>query len=147
MKVVDWLKINKLFLNLKKPHFIILRKSRQKLNLENVLFIDNIKIAMKPHTQLFGVLVDQPLTFEEHCEFIKEKLHEALGYCIKAKNILIKNRYWLLCTMHSYTHILRFALLCGVILFRIFLTRLWNYRKGLYALLMGREKLSYRANL
>ena len=50
VKVVDWLKINKLALNLKKTHFIIFRKSRQKLNLENELFIDDIKIEMKTHT-------------------------------------------------------------------------------------------------
>ena len=76
----------------------------------------------------------------------KEKLHEALVYCIKVKNNLIRNLYWI-CIMHSFTPILRIALLYGVILFRIFLTRWWNYRNGLYAFLMGGQIWSYHANL
>ena len=74
VKVMDWLKINKLSLNLKKTHFIIFRKSRQRLSLEHKLFIDDIKIEMKTHTKILGVLVNQHLTFEEHCKFIKGKI-------------------------------------------------------------------------
>ena len=81
VKVVDWLKINKLSLNLKKTHFIIFRKSRQKLNLENELFIGGIKIEMKTHTKFLGVLVDQHLTFEEHCKFI----YQYFTYCITVR--------------------------------------------------------------
>ena len=43
VKVVDWLKINRLSPNLKKTHFIVFRKLRQKLNLDHELFIDKIK--------------------------------------------------------------------------------------------------------
>ena len=93
VKVVDWLKINKLSLNLKKTHFIIFRKPRQR-----------------------------NLRFEEYCKFIKGKLQEVLAYCIKVKNILIRNHYWIY-IMHSYTPILRIALLYGVLRFRIFPTR------------------------
>ena len=87
VKVVDWLKINKLSLNLKKTHFIIFRKSRQKLNLENELFIDGIKIEMKTHTKFLGVLIDQHLTFEEHCKFIKGKIARGIGILYKGKKI------------------------------------------------------------
>ena len=88
VKVVDWLKINKLSLNLKKTHFIIFRKSRQKLNLENELFIDGIKIEMKTHTKFLGVLIDQHLTFEEHCKFIKGKIARGIGILYKGKKYL-----------------------------------------------------------
>ena len=49
VKVVDWTKIDKLSLRwtLKKTHFIVIRKSRQQLNLENELFTDNIQIETK----------------------------------------------------------------------------------------------------
>ena len=51
VKVVDWLKINKLSLNLKKTHFIIFKKSQQKIHLENELLIDDIKNEMTSHTK------------------------------------------------------------------------------------------------
>ena len=113
-----------LFLNLKKIHLIIFRKSRQRLNLENALFNDNIKIKMKTHTKLLGILVDQKLIFEEHCKFIKGKIARGIGIFHKGKHI----------TLFYVAH---YAM--GLYFFRIFLTRLWNYRKGLYALLMERE--------
>ena len=87
LKVVDWLKINKLSLNLKKTHFIIFRKPRQKITLENELRIDNVKIEMKTHTKFLGVLVDQHLTFEEHCKFIKGKISRGIGILYKGKKI------------------------------------------------------------
>ena len=88
LKVVDWLKINKLSLNLKKTHFIIFRKPRQKITLENELCIDNVKIEMKTHTKFLGVLVDQHLTFEEHCKFIKGKISRGIGILYKGKKYL-----------------------------------------------------------
>ena len=124
VKVVDWLTINKLFIILKKTHLIIFRKSRQRLNLENGLFSDNIKIEMKTHTIFLGVLVDQKLILEEHCKFIKGKIARGIGILHKGKHI----------TLFYVAH---YAM--GLYFFRIFLTRLWNYRKWLYALLMDRE--------
>ena len=88
VKVVDWLKINKLSLNLKKTHFIIFKKSRQKIHLENELLIDDIKIEMKSHTKFLGVSVDEHLTFEEHCKFIKGKIARGIGILYKDKKYL-----------------------------------------------------------
>ena len=119
-KLVDWLKINILSLNLKKTHFIIFKKSRQKIHLENELLIDDIKIEMKSHTKFLGVLVDEHLTFEGHCKFIKGKIARGIGILYKGKIYL--NQKSLLNIMHSYTHILPIALLYGVIRFRIFST-------------------------
>ena len=133
---MDWLKINKLSLYHKKTHFMIFRNARKKLHLENELFSNNIKIKGKTCTNHLGVLADQHLTFQEHCKFIKGKIAWGIGILYKGKkNILIRNHYWI-CIMHSYTPTLCIALPYRVILFHIFLTRLWNYKKGLYALLM-----------
>ena len=98
---------------------------------------------MKTHTKFLGVLINI-WHLKSIVDSSKEKLHEALASCIKVKNILIRNRYWI-CIMHSYTHILRIALLYGVILFRIFLTRLWNCRKGAERLVEGAGKYDYTA--
>ena len=47
--VVDWLKINKLSINLEETHLMSVRKPRQLLNFENELSIDKMKIEMNTH--------------------------------------------------------------------------------------------------
>ena len=65
-KVIDWLRINKLSLNLKKTHFTVFRKSRRRIELKEDLIIDNEKIDLVNHTRFLGVMLDQHLTFETH---------------------------------------------------------------------------------
>ena len=63
-KIIDWLNINKLSLNLKKTHFIIFRKRRGNIHIDNDLVVDNEKISMSNHTKFLGVMVDSHLTYE-----------------------------------------------------------------------------------
>ena len=46
IKMIDWLNINKLSMNLKKTHFIIFRKRRGIIHIDNDLVVDNVKISM-----------------------------------------------------------------------------------------------------
>ena len=71
IKVVDWLKTNKLSLNLKKTHFMIFRKRRGQIALSNNLAIVDVVINRTNHTKFLGVMVDQHLTFESHVRYIK----------------------------------------------------------------------------
>ena len=74
-KIVNWLGTNKLSLNLKiKQHFIIFRKKRGKITLQNDLIIDDVVIGRTNHTRFLGVMVDQHLTFESHVKYIKGKI-------------------------------------------------------------------------
>ena len=54
VNVVDWLRVNKLSLNLKKTHFIIFQKQRARLNVCEDLFVDKEKIEMKDSTKRLG---------------------------------------------------------------------------------------------
>ena len=90
------------------------RKPQQKINLENELSIDNVKIEMKTHTKFLGVLVNQHLTFEEHCKFTKGNFSRGIGILYKA-NKYLSQKSLLKCTLLSYTHILHIALLCGAL--------------------------------
>ena len=51
VNVVDWLRINKLSLNLKKTHYIIFRRQRAKVTLSEKLVIDHIEIHMTEYTK------------------------------------------------------------------------------------------------
>ena len=72
---------------------VIFRKPWQNIHLENELFIDDIKIEMRSHTKFLGLLVDQHLTFEEHCKFIKRKIARGIRILYKGKHILIRNTF------------------------------------------------------
>ena len=52
VKVVDWLRVNKLSLNLKKTHFILFRQQqRSKITISEELIIDQVNIEMKDSTK------------------------------------------------------------------------------------------------
>ena len=87
-KIVNWLRTNKLSLNLKKTHFIIFRKKRGKITLQNDLIVDDVVINRTNHTRFLGVMVDQHLTFESHVKYIKGKISRGIGILYKAKRIL-----------------------------------------------------------
>ena len=88
IKIINWLRTNKLSLNLKKTHFIIFRKKRGKITLQNDLIIDDVVINRTNHTRFLGVMVDQHLTFESHVKYIKGKISRGIGILYKAKRIL-----------------------------------------------------------
>ena len=88
IKVVDWLKTNKLSLNLKKTHFMIFRKRRGQIALSNNLVIDDLVINRTNHTKFLGVMVDQHLTLESHVRYIKGKISRGIGILYKAKRLL-----------------------------------------------------------
>ena len=52
-KVIQWLRINKLSLNLDKTHFMIFRNCRGRVLLDTELIIDGIKINMVEKNEIF----------------------------------------------------------------------------------------------
>ena len=89
--VVDWLKLNKLSLNLKKTHFILFRKQRSKVCLSEELHIDNVKINMVDSTKFLGIFIDQSLTFRKHILYIKGKISRGIGILYKCRPVLNEN--------------------------------------------------------
>ena len=120
IKVVDWLKTNKLSLNLKKTHFMIFRKRRGQIALSNNLVIDDVVINRTNHTKFLGVMVDQHLTFESHVRYIKGKYRAGLAFCIRQKDCYRHHHCWL-CAIHLCTPILPIVSLYGAIHIRLYL--------------------------
>lgn len=90
VKVIDWLKVNKLSLNLKKTHYIIFRRRRGKILLDNDLVVGGVKINMTEWTKFLGVVIDQYLTFTNHISYIKGKISRCLGILYKGRKYLNK---------------------------------------------------------
>ena len=88
IKIIYWLNINKLSLNLKKTHFIILRKRRRNFHIDNDLVVDNEKIIMSNNTKFLGVMVDNHLSYESHINHIKGKISRGIDILYKAEKYL-----------------------------------------------------------
>ena len=88
IKIIDWLNINKLSLNLKKTRFIIFRKRRRNIHIDNDLVVDNENTSMSNHTKFVGVMVDSHLSYESHINHIKGKISRGIGILYKAKKYL-----------------------------------------------------------
>ena len=85
VKVIDWLQINRLSLNLNKTHFILFRRKRVRISLSTDLIINNVKIDMIERTKFLGVMIDQNMSFQSHINYIKGKVARGIGILYKSK--------------------------------------------------------------
>ena len=77
--ILDWLRANRLSLNIDKTHYIIFKKPRSKLILNRQLYIDNHTIDRVTCSKFLGVFIDQNLSFNEHIMYIKGKIARGIG--------------------------------------------------------------------
>ena len=84
-KIIKWLRVNKLSLNLKKTHFMIFRKSRGRILIDTDLVIDGVKIEMVEKTKFLGIIIDQCFKFDAHVQFVKGKVSRGIGILNKCK--------------------------------------------------------------
>ena len=95
--VVDWLKLNKLSLNLKKTHFMLFKRPKCKPIITNKLIIDGVKIDQVDHTKFLGVMIDECLDFKKQIRYTKGKIARGVGILRKCKpfvdNRIMKTLY------------------------------------------------------
>ena len=78
MRISEWLKINKLSLNIKKTQFMIFtNKNASKPNID--LKIDGHKIEQTVKTKFLGVIIDSQLTWKFHINYICGKIAKGIG--------------------------------------------------------------------
>ena len=78
-KLVIWLKVNKLSLNLSKTNFMIFHPRRKKVNVNVPLTLENTVIKQVTETKFLGVLIDQHLSWKPHIDFVLKKKFEKCG--------------------------------------------------------------------
>ena len=105
INVVDWLRINKLSLNLKKTHFIIFRRQRAKVTFSEKMIIDQKEIDQVEHTKFLGIVVDQNLSFNKHIQYVKGKVSRGIGILYKCRLFFNEKKLDYHYIMLSYTHI------------------------------------------
>ena len=88
-RIVFWLEVNKLSLNISKTHYIIF--TRQKAHASDIsINVKNVAIDRVSHTKFLGVVIDEKLNWKYHIDHIRKKLSKCTGILIKARKYLPK---------------------------------------------------------
>ena len=101
----NWLRTNRLSLNISKTEFIIFRPPRTKLAQRITLSLNRIKIFESTKIKYLGVIMDSKLTWKHHIFELRKKLNKAVGMIYKLKNIgcdqrILRSLYYSLFQSH-----------------------------------------------
>ena len=103
-KVSQWLRVNKLSLNLDKTKYIVFYK-RNKISFHQQVIINDVRIAQANEVKFLGVIVDDHLSWRSHIDSIVLKLSKLIGILYKLKNSLTTQSLLLLYYSLAYPHL------------------------------------------
>ena len=85
--ISEWLKVNKLSLNINKTQFMVF--SRRKITpLKIDIEIDNQSVIETELSKFLGVYIDKKLTCKTHISYIAGKISRGIGILIKARKYI-----------------------------------------------------------
>ena len=117
--ISEWLKSNKLTLNIKKTHFIVFTRNGATKPHVN-LCIDGHSIGEVRKTKFLGVIIDNRLNWKDHITYISGKFSKGSGIILKARKHLDKDALKTLYYSFVYPNCV-IVIMCGVIL----IERIW----------------------
>ena len=89
-KIITWLKLNKLSLNISKTKFCIFYKVQRKISIPEIQ-IENTVISYSKVIDFLGFRLDDNLNWNDHLEKLSCKLSRPLGIINKLKYVLPRN--------------------------------------------------------
>ena len=85
--IAEWLKVNRLSLNVKKTHYMVF--SNTKITSANTeLKIEGETISEVTKTKFLGVIIDNRLNWQHHINYISSKVVKGIGIIIKVRKVL-----------------------------------------------------------
>jgi hypothetical protein len=87
-KIVEWLQVNKLSLNISKTHYMIFNLGKRKLGTVDPVTINGHNLERVETTQFLGVKIDSKLSWMPHIQYIKGKISKGIGIIAKARKVL-----------------------------------------------------------
>ena len=85
--IAEWLKVNRLSLNVKKTHYMVFTNAKNNRP-KSELKIEGESISEVPKTKFLGVMIDQKLNWQHHISYISCKVAKGIGIIIKSRKIL-----------------------------------------------------------
>ena len=87
-KISEWLKVNKLSLNVAKTNYILFLPRQKPITVSDTITLDNIAVQQVEVTKFLGVLLDQHLSWKYHITHVAKKVSKAIGIISKARFFL-----------------------------------------------------------
>lgn len=87
--ISDWLRTNKLSLNILKTKLLIFDNKVQDSSNINVI-LDGHQVDASPHAKFLGITIDDKLTWKQHISEVSKKLSKSNGVINRLKNFLPK---------------------------------------------------------
>ena len=88
--IAEWLKLNKLTLNINKTKYMIFQMPNKKVTVPT-LTIDGVNIERVQHFNFLGLILDTHLNWNKHIEKIANKCSRTIGIINKLKHVLPKS--------------------------------------------------------
>ena len=85
--ISNWLKANKLSLNVKNPHYMILTSNRTPKP-DHVIKIEGHKLDEVQNAKFLGVYLDNKISWKHHIDYISGKVSRAIGMIVKARKFV-----------------------------------------------------------
>ena len=82
-KLTEWLKANKLSINVSKTHYMVFHRSRRKLDKG-----DNAIIKKVSFTKYLGIIINDKLKWIHQISYIKNKISNGMGMILKARKVM-----------------------------------------------------------
>ena len=112
-KICEWLKVNKLSLNVPKTKYMIFRP-KNKIIADLNLFLDGHKLERVTNFDFLGIVVDECLTWNNHIHKIQMKISKTVGVMNRIKAYLPSETLLIIYNSLIYPHLLYGALLWGI---------------------------------
>jgi hypothetical protein len=87
-KVVTWLNVNQLSLNIKKTHYMIFTVGKKVGNISDEIILNNNCLDRVEQTKFLGAIIDSRLSWINQIQCIKRKISKGTGILCKAKKTL-----------------------------------------------------------
>jgi len=97
--ITNWLKLNKLSLNISKTKAMIFHSPQRKRNISPPhIFIDNTEIEFVHEFNFLGLTIDKYLKWKNHTDKVSKKISKTIGIMTRLKHFLPSN---ILCTIYK----------------------------------------------
>ncbi len=104
MNITEWLKLNKLSLNIPKTTFMVFHKAQRKMTPTKIKIVDTI-IEQDSDFNFLGLTINQQLNWKSHVDKISNTIFRNIGILNKLKNILPLNTKVLIYNFLILSHI------------------------------------------
>jgi hypothetical protein len=91
IEICNWLKANKLTLNVKKSNLLLFNLSNKNISTTINIAIDNQILEEKNSTKYLGVIFDKKLSWEPHISMVNKKIYRGTGIICKLRHYLSEN--------------------------------------------------------